>query len=135
MLPTLLEDALRKRNLSERQAAKEIGITHSTLSRIIREKNTPDVDTLVRISQWLGVSPAVILGSENATTDETLTRIVQVLRTEPRLIQVFADALSRMAEGNLSMQTFRDIAAYAAFRINQETENVRNTGEPIENEE
>jgi DNA-binding Xre family transcriptional regulator len=44
-----------------RKAAAEIGITHTTLSRVESGK-VPDLKTFGRICKWLGVEPNQILG-------------------------------------------------------------------------
>ena len=46
-------------------AAKEIGISKATLSRIEREK-IPDVVTLTKVSKWLNVNPCKYFENEQA---------------------------------------------------------------------
>jgi transcriptional regulator with XRE-family HTH domain len=53
---------LRKRgNMGVRAAAKEIGISPTTLTRI-EKGNVPDVATLEKICTWLGEEPAQFTG-------------------------------------------------------------------------
>lgn len=52
----------RKRgDLGLRTVASQIGITHTTLSRV-EAGNLPDLNTFIRICKWLGVEPNDILG-------------------------------------------------------------------------
>lgn len=44
-----------------RSAADEIGITHTTLSRVESGK-LPDIKTFILICKWLGIDPNEILG-------------------------------------------------------------------------
>lgn len=53
---------LRKRgNMGVRAAAKEIGISPTTLTRI-EKGNIPDVGTLTKLCEWLGEEPAQFTG-------------------------------------------------------------------------
>lgn len=44
-----------------REAAKEVGVSPATLSRVENEK-VPDLETFSKICKWLGQDPAVFLG-------------------------------------------------------------------------
>jgi transcriptional regulator with XRE-family HTH domain len=52
---------LRRAGKGIREAAKEVGISHATLSRVENGK-IPDLDTFGKICVWLGEDPAVYLG-------------------------------------------------------------------------
>lgn len=51
----------RRGNMGVRAAAKEIGISPTTLTRI-EKGNIPDVGTLQKICSWLGEEPAKFTG-------------------------------------------------------------------------
>ena len=55
LLMHVIQDKLKDLNLSLRTAAKEIGTSASTLSRIIRgnTKSIPDFQTMSNIARWL----------------------------------------------------------------------------------
>ena len=63
------EDGLRK-------SASEIGITHTTLSRIESGK-IPDLKTFGLICKWLEVEPNQILGYPNASAPDASTEQAQ----------------------------------------------------------
>jgi transcriptional regulator with XRE-family HTH domain len=52
---------LRRAGKGIREAAREVGISHATLSRVENGK-IPDLDTFGKICIWLGEDPAVYLG-------------------------------------------------------------------------
>ncbi|MER0438242.1 helix-turn-helix transcriptional regulator [Emticicia sp. W12TSBA100-4] len=70
-----------------RQAAIEIGgVSSATLSRI-ELGNTPDVDTFIKICNWLGekTDTFIIQQDENDTSGNNQQRIVAHLRSEKQL--------------------------------------------------
>lgn len=44
-----------------REVAKEIGISHSTLSRLENGK-LPDIETFKKVCEWLKIDPGLVLG-------------------------------------------------------------------------
>lgn len=59
----------RRGTLGVRAAAKEIGISPATLSRI-ENGHVPDLATFAAICRWLGEDPAQFLGMQRASGDE-----------------------------------------------------------------
>lgn len=59
----------KRGNKGLREAAREIGISSATLSRIESGKQ-PDIQTFSKICTWLGVDPNSILGFEPETSPE-----------------------------------------------------------------
>jgi transcriptional regulator with XRE-family HTH domain len=48
-----------------RETAKEIGISHGTLSRLERGY-LPDLDTFGKVCKWLNIDPGEVLGMQSA---------------------------------------------------------------------
>lgn len=67
-LQSLGRKLLEKRGgMGIREAAKEIGISHSTLSRVERGF-LPDLETFGKICKWLDVDPGEVLGVQSTVT-------------------------------------------------------------------
>lgn len=60
--------ASRRGTLGVRAAAKEIGISPSTLSRV-ENGHVPDLATFAEICKWLGEDPAQFLGMQPAASE------------------------------------------------------------------
>lgn len=123
-LARLIQERMAANALSMRQAGREIGIAHTTLIRILNGEPY-DVATAQKIADWLGVPLSTLLdtGGTSEDKDTLAANIAAVLETEPRLARVFGDAMERVLNGEMSNETFRDLAAYAAFKIQLSEEN------------
>jgi transcriptional regulator with XRE-family HTH domain len=115
-LSAILEVELRRRNQSIRQISDEIGVTHTTMIRALKGKQV-GFDTILKIANWLDVSPTVLINAEGKGEDALINQVALILKAEPRLGKVLQEALDRIADGRMSPEVFRDLAAYAAYRL------------------
>jgi transcriptional regulator with XRE-family HTH domain len=124
-LSALLKDGLRSRGQSTRSAARQMGVAHTTLIRI-QDGKPADVNTLIKICAWLGVSPASVLNADGMGTDVLAAQIATVLESDPKLAAVFSEAMARIISGEMQPDTLRDLAAYAAYRLGIQKESEPN---------
>ena len=119
-ISTILKEAQKERGISVRQMADEIGVANTTIHRAMEGVQFPDVETFIKVANWLGVSPASLINAEveELVPDAMAARLAVVLQQEPRLAEVFAEAVERVVEGEMDQDTLRDLAAYAAYRLN-----------------
>ena len=113
----LIEDRMQKNRYSIREVSRQVGVAHTTIIRVLG-KETVDVDTLIKLCKWLGVSPAIALDGM-IETDRTLAdQIATVLEAYPGLKEVFTEAMERLNRGEISPDTMADLIAYANYRLN-----------------
>jgi DNA-binding XRE family transcriptional regulator len=62
----------RSRNLTQKEVAERAGITQPALSRIELGGGVPDLETLRRLGNAMGVRFRVIIGDEDAEQEENL---------------------------------------------------------------
>ena len=116
MLKQILEKELKERGLSSRSAADVIGVSHTTILRALRG-DVVDLETVLSISDWLGMRPATLLNSmnSNATLSDQIAAIVE---RNPRLNQVFSEATLAVKSGEADPSIIDDIVSYALFKLN-----------------
>jgi len=119
-LSEIIEDKLKKDGISIREASRQVGVSATTISRIMN-KESIDVETLVRVCEWLNVSPSDIIDSELNDERAMGSRIAAILQTNPEISEVFVEALNRLEQGRLDLDTMRDIVSYATWKINLQT--------------
>jgi transcriptional regulator with XRE-family HTH domain len=76
-----------------REASKEIGISHGTLSRLERGF-LPDLETFKRVCQWLPIDPAEVLGV--TTQNRAVPRAAVHCRKDQVLAPATAQALAQL---------------------------------------
>jgi len=78
-----------------RAAAREIGISFATLSRIERGRG-PRVDTLKKICRWLQIDPGRYLGEADAVPAAAAAQVQLVVRKGEALAPEATQALGRL---------------------------------------
>src|SRR5512146_439308 len=105
MFRTILENELERRGLSIREAAKEIGISHTTLMAARDGTRALDVGTALRIAKWVGVPLSTLVEEANPDEqekNEVMQAFQLVLEAAPELEHVFKEAAKELAAGTLS---------------------------------
>lgn len=95
-LETLGQLIVEKRGaLGVRAAAKEIGVSPATLSRV-ENGNLPDLQNFRLICQWLGIEPNQILGFASSSSRDDEIRASVHFRKEKTTSPETAAALAKM---------------------------------------
>lgn len=116
MLDVVLNQVMTQKGLSARGAAKEIGVSHTTVLRAL--KGDPvDVPTLIAISNWIGVRPSELINSmgDVSSVPEAVSTLIS---THPQLGKVFEEAVALVEKGEAGPELIEDIVSYAAYKIN-----------------
>lgn len=94
-----------------REAAREIGISPTTLSRI-ESGNIPDLQTFKKICNWIGADPSSVLGS-NSLNSNRVPQVAVHFRKNQTMNTDVAKALADMillAQRAMETNTFDDVA-------------------------
>ncbi|MGD2158049.1 MAG: hypothetical protein PVG32_14330 [Anaerolineales bacterium] len=111
MRTELLRDALDQRKLSVRAAAREIGISHTTLLRALDGENM-DIPTIEKIAAWMGIRTSLLLDLED---DDLVRSVAAFIRQDPEIAEVFQRAVNRLESGKMSPSVLRELVRYASF--------------------
>jgi len=122
VLGNLLAEKQKQEGISTRELGRRIGVAHTTIARIIDGQAT-DFDTLEKVAEYLQVNVVDLLNVGSKVETEALGAQVAVLcEMEPRLVEVFREAMYRVNKDEIPPEALRDIIRYAAFRLNMETD-------------
>jgi transcriptional regulator with XRE-family HTH domain len=94
----LVSAKLASSGLTLREAAREAGVSPSTLSRVTKDK-LPDTETFAALVRWLGISADEFIESGGGADGENhLTRVVAHLRADRTLPPATAEALAQLVQ-------------------------------------
>ena len=113
MLKELLDQKIRERGLSLRTAATEIGVSHTTVVRVLKGEPA-DVPTLTKICTWLNVSPAMVLEGEAYDATSVFTAISETI---PGLLDILKEATEDFKAGELTAADLEEITSFIAFKL------------------
>ena len=117
-LSALLAEHQQKHNVSARKIARDAGVTHTTVIKILNGENV-SLTTVRKVAKYLNVDASTLLNLEaTEEVDRIASMMATMLTQEPRLATIFSEAYNRFAAGEISGETLKEIAEYAAFKIN-----------------
>ena len=112
----LIREKMARNTLSMRGASLQIGVSHTTMQRTLNGEPY-DVPTAEKIAKWLHVPVSTLLDLSGDGQDALAKQIAVILVQEPKLAEIFAEAVGRVIKGKMSLETFRALASYAAFQL------------------
>jgi DNA-binding Xre family transcriptional regulator len=116
MLQKILETELRTRNLSIRGAARQIGVAHTTIMRIM-DGHQIDLETLKLVCIWLSVDPLVVLGIERLDENSLASKLAILLERNPKLAEVLLNGMNSLENGRVDINDLDEVLAFIAFRL------------------
>lgn len=116
LLSILLKEAIEKKGLSERKTAEAIGVSPTTIGRVLRGESI-DVDTLVAICDWMNINPSHVLDSRLSGNDSLVAALTAIVESDPRLATVFDEALEKLYNQEIGPDDLRELLRYAAYRL------------------
>jgi len=116
MLQTILENEIRTRGISVREAARQIKVAHTTLLRVLRGEQI-DFGTLTKICAWIGISPANVLNSEYSIGEHLADELKMFLDNNPELSAALNRVIHEIKSRQLKRTVLDDLLAYITFRI------------------
>lgn len=133
MFNKILTKEIQRRGISFREAAKEIGISHTTLYAI-KEGRPMDVETAIAVCKWANV-PIETLVKVAGKRERTLAAVDVLLRAAPDLEKAFLEAADAVESGELSMDDFNEVITFAAYMIQRRRDELKRDAELEEDAE
>lgn len=116
-LKTRLSGLIKEGHYTQREIANKCGIDESLISRFIRGKRVPTIDTLMKMSQALNLSTDYLLGLSDYTNRETFPQELQL-----RYIKNLEKELGRLIGGDKIKKRLSDLQLEALTEVCNEKE-------------
>jgi hypothetical protein len=121
MFIRIIEEKMSRRNLSTCTAARQIGVAHTTLERVLQGKPA-GLDTLVLTCDWLKVRVSTVLCFQQGGKDKLAYKISLLLEKYPDLARWFKKAANAVETGDIQVEVLREILGYTIFTLNNAME-------------
>lgn len=116
MLHIILGNVMKEKGLSSHQAAKQIGVSHTTIIRILR-KEVVDLKTVINIADWLSLKPSELINSMGSTKTSLGDQISSVLALYPQTRDMFGQTIKAIKDGSADPSVLAEIVNYANYRL------------------
>ncbi len=130
MFSKIITKEIQRRGITFREAAKEIGGSHTTLYQIT-EGRSMDIETAIAICKWANL-PIETLVNVAGERERTLAAVDVLLRAAPDLEKAFLDAAEAVERGELSMDDFNEVITFAAYMIQRRRDELKRNAEKSE---
>lgn len=116
-LKTRLSDLIKEGRYTQREIANKCGVDESLISRFIRGKRVPTIDTLIKMSQALNLSTDYLLGLSDYTNRETFPQELQL-----RYIKNLEEELGNLIGGDKIKKRLSDLQLRSLTEVCNEKE-------------
>jgi DNA-binding Xre family transcriptional regulator len=116
MLKQILDQEIRRNRISNREAARQIGISHITIGRILKGDQV-DLSTLNSVARWLKVNPSTLMDENAPEVDALASSLAVLLQSQPALAEMLSSAVERVEAGDLDVSTLSEVLSYMAYRL------------------
>ena len=98
-----LKDELKKKNISQLELAKHLNLAQSTVSMYANNENEPNIDTLIKIADFLHISVDKLVGRKTSdinlesleeNTKIVISKILQMNNTQISELLTIIETLS-----------------------------------------
>jgi len=112
-----VKERLKTENLSYREAAEKIGVSHSTVARALKDENL-DVRSLKRICDWLGVTINDVI-YEDDEPEQMYQDIATLFSISPSLKEAMKNLAVRIKNNEFDKNILEEIAAFTFYQMDR----------------
>jgi transcriptional regulator with XRE-family HTH domain len=120
MLSRLVSKKMQSENLSLRSAAQQIPTSHTTITRILENKNI-DLKTLKLVCSWLGVSTSEVLKDQYDSLSEEEKKpgnqVSILINSNPQLSEAFRHVFASLRAGEIDQRDVEEILSFIAYKL------------------
>lgn len=116
MLSRIVKEKIYQHRLSLRQAARQAGVSHTTIARI-KDGKQVDVSTIVKIAHWLEIDYKTLLPGEDNNLQHTINSLYVLLTNNPPLATELTRMVTSLQEGRIEQNDLDEIIKYIGYKV------------------
>ena len=117
MLDFILQQAMEQRRVSAREVARQTGVAHTTVLRILAHENA-DLETIKKICGWLRIDPMYVVNLDSGQEEKEWLWKLGMLIESNTIIHIAMKRVFRDLDlREISPRIINDIGAYIVFAI------------------
>jgi DNA-binding Xre family transcriptional regulator len=127
VLSQLLQEDLRNRRWSERQLARSVGVSPTTIGRLLNGEFV-DMDTLTKACEWLGIKPSQALDSLVADP-ELADQLMLLVKSDPVIEKLLMEMVSRIERGSIPPSALKEAILFVMWKYSEDLTSGREQSE------
>lgn len=116
MLSKLFVEEVKRKDISYREAAREIGISHTTAIRLRDNKNV-DFVIVAKLAKWLGEDFGSLVSLHSSNPLDLYSSMKVILDRNPDLEKEFSGCIELIEKYEIPPDVMDEIHAYARYKM------------------
>lgn len=117
MFHWILRTEMEERHVSAREVARQTGVAHTTIIRILQRENV-DLDTIKKVCSWLRIDPMYVVNLDSGQPEkEWLWKLGMMVESYPELNIVMKMAFKNVDNMKFNPKIITEICEFIAFAI------------------
>ena len=116
----VLRSELERRRISAREAARQSGLSHTTIVRALKGDNV-DLETIRLICAWLEVDPTTMVDfGHDQGNDEWLGKLTTLISSNPQLRENMLNVFCKVEMDAINPRIIDEICAFIMFSMEKQ---------------
>lgn len=116
MLSKLFVEEVKRKDFSYREAAREIGISHTTAMRLRDNKNV-DFAIIAKLATWLGEDFRTLVSLRSNNSLDLYSSMKVIFDQNPELEKEFSGCIELIEKYEIPPDVMDEIHAYARYKM------------------
>ncbi len=117
MFHQILRTAMSEKQVSAREVARQTGVAHTTIIRILQDENV-DLDTIKKVCGWLQIDPMYVVNLDSGQEEKQwLWKLGMMVESYPNLHLAMRRAFRNVDINHVNPRIINEICEFIAFAM------------------
>jgi DNA-binding Xre family transcriptional regulator len=125
MFNLILRTAMEEKHVSAREVARQTGVAHTTIIRILQHENV-DLDTIKKVCGWLKIDPMYVVNLDSGQEEkEWLWKVGMMVESNTELHIAMKRVFKNIDHQEINPRIINEICEFIAFAITMHRNEIR----------